>query len=319
MKLSRELKTAIIVLGGILLFILGYSYLKSNSLFDSSRTYYAVYDNVNGLTTGTAVTINGLKVGRIKDISFLDNQGNLLVTFSVESDFEFSRGSEAEIYDTGIIGGKSLRIIPDGGQAELAKSGDTLKASIEPGITELVTQRLTPLQEKLESVMIDTDSVLTSVDKVLDAETRQNIRSSVKNLNQVIYNFRNTSADLAQLVSDNKSSLTTSIENVNNITTNLSKVSDTLANAELGSMMAKLKSTADKLDNIIVAIDQGEGSLGQLIKDEELYNNLSGASDELNMLLEDIRLNPKRYVHFSLFGKKAKPYEEPEEEENQDQ
>ncbi|WP_224490181.1 MlaD family protein [Robertkochia flava] len=314
MKLSRELKTAIIIIGGILLFVLGFTFLKSSSLFDSSKTFYAVYQNVNGLTAGTSVDINGLAVGSIKDIRFVDERGNLVVTFTVSKDFEFSENSEVEIYDTGIIGGKSLRIIPvfDGGPT--AKSGDTLVSSIKPGITDLVTQRLNPLQEKLEMLLTSADTVLVGMDKVMNPESRENLRSGIENLNDVLVNVKSVSGKLDQFLDDNKENLGTSLENVGRLTANLAKVSDTIAEADLGKTIRALESTASNLNEMISKIQQGDGSLAKLINDEKLYNNLNSASGELQLLLEDMRVNPKRYVHFSLFGKKAEPYEGPLEE-----
>lgn len=316
MKISRELKTAIIVLGGILLFVLGFTYLKSSSLFENGRTYYAIYKNVGGLTTGTPITINGHPVGKIKNIRFFDNRGNLLVTLTVDSEFKFSENSQAEIYDTGIIGGKSIQILPAFDDAPFAKTGDTLPSSVKPGLTELVTQKLTPLQEKIEGVMVSADSVLTGVSMVLDDDSRRNLKMSIENLNATVANFKNSSKALNGLLEDNKEKLDQSIGNVSNITENLSKLSDTLANANLGKTMESLQSTIASFDKILSEIEQGNGSMGKLLKDKELYNNLSDASGQLELLLQDMRLNPKRYVHFSLFGKKPKPYEPAEENTN---
>lgn len=311
MKLSRELKTAIIILGGILLFILGFTYLKSSSLFDSSKTFYAVYNNVNGLTPGTSVDINGLSVGSIKDIRFVDDRGNLVVTFSVGEDFEFSNNSEVEIYDTGIIGGKSLRIIPVFDGSPLAKTGDTLVSTIKPGITDLVTQRLNPLQEKLEMLLTSADTVLVGMDKVMNEESRENLRSGIASLDEVLNNLNSISGKLDSFLDANEDNLNNSLSNVKKITTNLAQVSDTLARADLGMTIRSLQSTAENLNQMIAKLQSGDGSMAKLINDDELYNKLNDASGQLKMLLEDMRLNPKRYVHFSVFGKKNQPYETP--------
>ncbi|WP_150452638.1 MlaD family protein, partial [Arenibacter lacus] len=163
MKISREVKTGIIVIGGILLFILGFSYLKSTPLFDNSKTFYSVYPNVGGLQAGTQVTINGFSVGKVNDIRFNDEQGNLLVTFTVSNNFSFSKNSVAELYDTGIIGGKGIQIKPVFDGSAIAVSGDTLQSSNRPGLTELVQQRLTPLQLKVEDAISNADSLLMNV------------------------------------------------------------------------------------------------------------------------------------------------------------
>lgn len=316
MKLSRELKTGIIVVGGIVLFILGFTFLKATNLFSSSRTFYAVYEKVNGLTPGTSVSINGLKVGSIQDIRFIDTQGHLLVSFTIDNDFQFSKNSTAEIYDTGIIAGKGLRVVPIYDQAALSKDGDTLRSSIDPGLTELVNQKLAPLQKSLDAVLQNADSVMIGVDAILDSTSRQHIKNTLKNLDGVTHNFNQAGQTLNNLLSTNKGKLDRTLTNVDQLSENLANLSDTLVNADLGLAVNSLKNSMIKLNQVMDKIEQGEGSIGKLMNDDELYTNLSDASLELELLLEDMRLNPKRYVHFSLFGKKAKPYEPQEEETN---
>ncbi|QLE00296.1 MCE family protein [Galbibacter sp. BG1] len=314
MKLTKELKTGIIVVGGIVLFILGFTFLKGHELFSSSRTYYAVYQNVNGVSSGTGVSINGLQVGNVNDISFVNGKGNLVITFTVDSEFQFSKNSIAEIYDTGIIGGKSLRVIPVYDGSPQSKSGDTLKSNVEPGLTDLVSQKLNPLQKGIDNLLKNADSVMVGVDDILDEESRANIKSSIANLDKVIANFGEASGTLKELLNTNQEKLNRSLTNIDNLSSNLSNVSDSLAKADIGAALADLQSSMAKLDNVMTKIESGDGSVGKLLNDEELYTNLTDASTELELLLEDLRLNPKRYVHFSLFGKKAKPYEAPEEE-----
>lgn len=171
MKISREIKTGIIVLGGILLFVLGFSYLKSSPIFDTSKTFYAVYKHVGGLQPGTQVSINGFAVGKVNDIRFKDQSGLLLVTFSVDNKFQFSKNSTAELFDTGIIGGKGIQIRPVFDNGPIAKSGDTLPSEIKPGLTELVQQKLTPLQMKVEDAVSNADSLLINFNEILDRKS----------------------------------------------------------------------------------------------------------------------------------------------------
>lgn len=312
MKLSRELKTGIIVIGGILLFIMGFSYLKSNPIFDNSKVFYAVYDHVGGLQTGTQVTINGFSVGKVNDIRFGDSSGKLLVTFTVSNDFNFSKNSKAELYDTGIIGGKGIQIIPVTDQGPFAKSGDTLPTSIRPGITELVQTKLTPLQNKVEDAVSNADSVLVNFNRVLDADTQANLRESVKGLNRLIGSLQSTTNNLNQFLTDNQGELDSAIGNIHDITVNFSKISDSLANAGLSQTVHSMQATLSNLDSLLQRMEQGEGTMGRLLKDESLYENLANASKELDLLLQDLRLNPKRYVNVSVFGKKQKEYNLPE-------
>ncbi len=312
MKLSREIKTGIIVIGGVLLFILGFSYLKSSPLFDDSKTLYAIYPHVQGLQTGTPVSINGLSVGTVNDIRRLDNKGNLVVTFSVNNEFSFSKNSTAELYDTGIIGGKGLQIIPVFDASSLAQSGDTLITLTRPGLTELAQQKLTPLFKKFESAVTDADSVLLNVNEVLDTKTKKDLQKAITGLSNLMVSLESSGAVLNRLLKSNEKKLDSSLTNFETLTSNFAKLSDSLNNAGLGRTLASLEGTVANLDKLMAKIEGGEGTMGALMNNKELYNNLNNASKELDLLLQDFRLNPKRYVNVSVFGKKQKDYALPE-------
>lgn len=312
MKLSRELKTGIIVIGGILLFIMGFSYLKSTPLFDNSKTLYAVYPNVGGLQSGTVVSINGFGVGKVNDIRFMDTQGNLVVTFTVSSDFQFSKNSTVELYDTGIIGGKGLQIMPIFDDGPTIQSGDTLSTETRPGLTELAQQKLTPLFRKFESAVTDADSVLMNVNDVLDTQTKKDLRNAINGLSELMVSLNVSATSLNSIIKDNKETLDSSLNNFEALTSNFAKLSDSLNNAGLGSTLASLQSTVASLDQILLKMQKGDGTLGKLMNDKELYVNLTSASKELDLLLQDFRLNPKRYVNVSVFGKKQKDYTVPD-------
>ncbi len=312
MKISREIKTGIIVIGGILLFILGFSYLKSTPLFDNSKTFYAVYQHVGGLQPGTQVTINGFNVGKVNDIKFKNSTGKLVVTFSVDNTFEFSKNSKAELYDTGIIGGKGIQIQLAMDNAALAKSGDTLQSEIKPGLTDLVQQRLAPLQLKVEGAVTNADSLLANFNEILDDRTKKDLQQSIHGLNELVKSFQNSADAVNGLLQSNKEELDNSIANINNITTNFSNLSDSISGAGLVNTMKSLESTVANLDLLLAKIEKGEGTLGKMMHNEALYDNLSNASRELDLLLQDFRLNPKRYVNVSVFGRKQIDYELPE-------
>ncbi len=312
MKLSREVKTGIIVVAGIIAFIFGLSYLKSSPLFENNKTFYAVYDNVGGLQPGTQVSINGYNVGNVTSIKFKDSSGKLLVTISINNEFEFSENSVAELFDTGIIGGKGVQIVPVFDQAPMAKSGDTLKSQIKPGLTELVQQKLTPLQMKVEGAVSHADSLLMNVNQILDDPTKNKLQETIVSLNELVRAFKGSADNLNVLLENNKTQLDSSLKNVSKITSNFSQLSDSLVSADLGGTLSEFQSTVIKLNGILSKIENGEGSLGKLSKDEALYDNLAAASRELDLLLQDFRLNPKRYVNVSVFGKKQKDYTLPE-------
>jgi len=311
LKLSREIKTGIIVIGGILLFILGFSYLKSSPLFEDGKTLYAVYEDVGGLQVGTPITVNGFVVGNVTDVRFKDKGGNLAVTLFVKSDFSFSKKSEAQLYDTGIIGGKGIQINPVFDGSPMAQSGDTLPSITQPGLTQLVQEQLTPLQRKLEGTFTNADSVLISVNQVLDAKAKNDLRETLSGLNTTVASFQKSAEVLNRILNTNESKLEGSLKNFEVLTSNFAQLSDSLNNAGLGRTLASLEATIANLNSLMARIEKGDGTLGKMMKDEELYVNLNNASRELDLLLQDFRLNPKRYVNVSVFGKKQKDYELP--------
>ena len=310
MKLSKEIKTAILVISGILLFIFIFYYLKGENILDNSKKITAIYDNVEGLAASAPVTINGHKIGKVQSIEFSDDRsGRLNVNMLIDSEFEISKNSTAQLYEAGLIGGKAIAIIPAFDGADSVQSGDFLSSDVKPGLTDLVNQRLTPLQEKMETMMVSADSLLGNLNTLFDTQTKENIKSSIAELSTTIASFKSTSESLNNLVVDNTSDIGETITNFNKISEDLTTLSNSLAAADLDTIMIDLKSTISSFDQLLTNIENGEGSVGKLMKDDAVYNNLEGATKQLEQLLEDMKLNPKRYVHFSLFGKKAKQYD----------
>lgn len=314
MKLSREIKTGVIVIGGILLFVLGFSYLKSSPIFEDGRTLYAVYKDVGGLQVGTAISVNGFVVGKVNAIKFKDRGGSLVVTFSVKDDFGFSKNSPAELYDTGIIGGKGIQIKPVFDGAPTAKSGDTLPSKVQPGLTQLLQTQLTPLQKKVEGAVTNADSLLMNVNEVLDGRAKKDLRETLAGLNKTVASFQRSADALNRILGDNEAKLGNSLTNFEELTANFSKLADSLNNSGLNRTLAKLESSVTNLDKLMAQMNSNEGTLGKLLNDEKLYTNLNSASRELDLLLQDLRLNPKRYVNVSVFGKKQREYELPEDD-----
>ena len=309
MKLSKEVKTSLLVLGGIILLIFGFNYLKGENLLDSSRVFYAEYDNVEGLALSTPVTINGLPVGKVVDINFKgDGSGALLVKLLVDNDFNFSKNSLAELYEPGLIGGRAIAIVPAFDGAGQAEDGDILKGDVKPGLSELVNRRLTPLQEKIEKVMLSTDSLLVNLNDVFDERTKNNIKQSIAGLSESIAGFKVTTDILNETISGNQIKIDNVLNNADRITTNLADVTESIKESNLDQTIKNLESTLTNVDAILADMKNGKGSIGKLLYDEGMYNNLEGAALQLEQLLQDMKLNPKRYVHFSLFGKKPKPY-----------
>lgn len=311
MKVSREVKTGILAIGAILLFVFGYSFLKGTNLFQDSRVFFVKYKNVEGLATSAPVTINGLNVGKVNDIRFADGNGGLVVKFTVDNAFVFSKSSKVRIYSDGLIGGKSLGIFLEYDPENIAKSGDTLSGAIDGGMLDAVTKALGPLENRLTSTLISVDSMLLSVNDILDKDTRLHLKQAIQNLNGTMSSLNGASKKLNTLLANNAGKMDRTFTNLDEMSLNFSKFSDSLAQIQTGKLVADLQDVIGRFDAIVTGLDNGEGSVGKLLKDEKLYENLEGASKELEKLLEDVRLNPKRYVHVSVFGKKQKEYAAP--------
>lgn len=269
--------------------------------------FYAVYDNAEGLMVGTPVTIQGFQVGTIDQISLLPGNKDIAVRFRVEKEYEFSKNSIAKIYEAGLLGGKSLAVDPKFDGADLAQSGDTLQNAIAPGLSELVNDKLTPLQEKIESMITHADSVLIAFNTVLDPDAQFQLKSAIENLNASISNFRSIGETINNSLSEN-GQLHQTFVNLADLSADLSVVSSSLKDANLDDTFEDLGSAVGNLSQILDRIEEGEGSLGKLITKDDLHLSLEQTNAQIQLLLKDMRLNPKRYVHFSLFGKKQVKY-----------
>lgn len=317
--MSKELKTGVVAVVIIALFIWGFNFLKGHNLFSgSSRHFFIEYNDINGLNEASLVTINGLQVGKVKDIKFntnSDRKGKLIVEISLQNDFKFSKNSIAKIYSASLMGGQNLAIVPvyDG---EVAQSGDHLKGIVEDDIFSSVGEKLNPIQSKLEKVLISTDSFLSGMNEVLNKKSRKSLNRSVLGLESTITDVRKTLASVNSILANSESDLTATLGNAKTITDNFSKVSNDLAKADLGATVIKLENTLADVNSLLANVKNGKGTLGKLMTDDKMYTNLTNASKEMEELLREMKLNPKRFVHFSLFGKKAKPFNETNNTQN---
>ena len=311
MKITREIKTAILVIASILLFIWGYSFLKGKDLFEDYTTLYVEYDNVEGIGNSAAVTLNGLTIGKVNSIQFSDSSGKLLVELQIKSDFPISQSSAATIYDPGLIGGKQIMIVPNLNDKEMAKSGSKLIGNTKPGLTDLLGEKLAPLQVKLDKVLLDADQLISGINNVLDKKGQEDLKKSLAELSETLVQFHKASEGVNGIIAENRTHINGVVSDFHTVSTNFSKISDSLSKADLGKTAKNLQITLEKVDNILADMNEGKGTVGKMLKDEALYNNLSQTSKELELLLQDVRLNPTRYVNVSLFGKKNKPYVAP--------
>ncbi len=311
MKLTREIKTAILVITTILLFIWGYSFLKGKDLLDKYKTFYVEYENVEGLAPSASVTINGLIVGKVTKITLNKETGKLMVQLQLKTDFPISKTSTAIIYKPGFIDGKQIAIRPNLADKSVSADGQVLIGTAELDLTEALKKQLLPLQAKFEKVMQNADNLLTGINNVLDNEGQKNLKFSLSELSKTMEQFHNASSSINTILDENKGQITGVVTNLNKVSNDFSKISDSLNKADLGKTAKNLQLTLEKVDKMMADLQAGKGSMGKLLKDEELYNNLEKTSKELELLLEDVRLHPTRYVNVSVFGKKNKPYVAP--------
>lgn len=320
--MSREVKTGLVSVLIIALFIWGFNFLKGENLFESnSRVFYIEYDNIQGLNKASTVSINGLQVGKVSDISFNtepDKKGMLVVKISLDNDFQFTKNSIAKIYSTSIIGGESLAIIPSY-EGEIAVSGDYLKGEVESDIFTSVGQTLNPLKAKVEKVIIGADSLLIALNDILDDKTRKSFKGTIGGFESTVVSINKTLSSLNMMIDSSRVDINATLGNAKRMTENFAKVSDTLVNANLGGTVKSLQATLDNVNGLLSGIENGKGTLGKLATDDAMYTNLTNASKELEELLREMKENPKRFVHFSLFGKKAKPYNKEKDKKSNDQ
>lgn len=312
MRISREIKTAILVIASILLFIWGYYFLKGRDLFTDYKHVYVQYDNIEGLALSAPVTINGFVVGKVNAFEIDKKTGKLTVELQIKGDFPIAKSSLAELYaPSPFLGGKQIAIIPNLQDNVLIDENDYLRASNKAGLTDQLADQIKPIKEKVERLLDNTDKLMQNLNQVLDEKTKANLKSSIANLNETLAEFKGASEKVNDMLAENKQKIGSTIANFDRTSANFAKISDTIAKADIGKTIRKMESSLASVDKIMSDLNSGKGTMGKLIKDETLYNNFAKTSKELELLLQDLRLNPTRYINVSLFGKKNKPYKAP--------
>jgi len=311
-RLTKEIKAGLIVVLGITALILGFSYLKSNSLLGKSTTLHAVYDHVGGLQSGTAVSLNGFSVGTIDDIAFLDETGKLMVSFTITTDLPIPADSKAELYDTSVLGGKGLQIVLGTPGSAIAQNGDTLTSIVKVGMTDRITELMEPLEAKVNSAIVETDLLMKNLNQLLDTDSQALLRETLNNFSETSVSLKVITQNVSENLTANEKALGTILESTAELTSNLSSVSETLNDADLQGLIADLNTSVSATKEILEGVKNGEGSVGQIFTNQELYLSLQENLSQLEWLLQDLRLNPKRYLSVSVFGKKQKDYVAPE-------
>jgi phospholipid/cholesterol/gamma-HCH transport system substrate-binding protein len=304
-KITNEVKVGVTALLTIIVFIWLYNFLKGKEIFSSKAHYYVVYDKVAGLVESSPVEVNGYKVGVVQTIKFTDPEsGRLLVVLSVDKGFSLPVNTVAEITTATLIAGMKVQLVFGSGPGSYS-SGDTIPGRIAESLIAKLENELVPLKNKAESVILKLDTVLGSLNEIMNQEFRDNVNAGIASL-------RNTADGI------DKADLGASLENMKKITgmladnttrinqtlENLESVTDTLAAADIYTTVTNLKGSLEKMTMMIENINNGKGTAGQLMTNDSIYVNLNRSLEDLDLLLQDLKANPKRYVHFSMFGRK---------------
>jgi phospholipid/cholesterol/gamma-HCH transport system substrate-binding protein len=310
-KISNEIKVGTVALLTILAFIWLYNFLKGKEYFKSTNYYYTIYDKVGGLAESSPVEVNGFKVGVVQSIDFVDAaSGRLLVVFSVSKNFRLPENTVAEIVPVSLLGGMKVQFVYGNGPG-FYNEGDTIPGRLAPSITDKIDTELLPVKDKLASLIVSLDSVVKSIDKLMDDDFRKNLGGTVANLN-------NTTGSLSRIVGSKEKDLKATLDNLNKFSTMLAQnsdklsgtfthleaITDTLASADIYNTIKNLKASLEKASVLMENLNNGKGSAGQFLTNDSIYINLNNSLGSLNELLTDMKANPKRYVHFSVFGKK---------------
>lgn len=314
MKFTKEIKAGLIAILAIVGFVFLFQFMKGKSLFTTDNIFYAKFDNVEGLAASNPVSINGLKVGQVdKIIPITEKDGKIhfVVKVIIDDNFEFSRKSTLEIFEPGLMSGKEMRVNLAYGQP-MAKDGDTLAGAFKLSMMNSLSSQVGPVKDQLQVVLKRVDSLMVNASSITDAQNQAMIRSLLANLNQTVASFETTSRQTNALLANNDPRVQKVLDNANLATISAKsaidkygRVAEEVDVKKLNNTIDKLSLTADKLNSVIAGIQNGEGSLGKLAKDEELYRNLNASSENLNKLILDLKENPKRYLNFSVFGKNS--------------
>lgn len=319
MKFSKEFKIGAVVIIAVAVFYVGFNYLKGINTFGSQNRFYALYGDVANLHEANPILLNGFKVGQVEEMKMLhDGTGRIVVGFLItEKGLGIPEDSRFRIYSSDLLGSKAVQL-QLGNSSEMAQAGDTLGSLVEESLSESVNKQILPLKNKAEDLISNIDSAMVALNAILNKDAQEDLAKSFTSISDALASFKKTayrldtlliqerikiSAILANMESITKN-LDNNSENISAILDNFESVSDSLAQADIKATVDNAKEAMEGASTVMEKINNGEGSIGLLINNDSLYNNLTNASQELEWLLEDIRLHPNRYIHFSVFGKK---------------
>ncbi|WP_219225346.1 MlaD family protein [Pedobacter antarcticus] len=310
MKIANETKVGILAAFSIALLIIGYNFLKGNSIFSSETVLYARYSRVDGLAVSKPVLINGFQIGRV-DKLILQPNGTIIATLKIQGKYDIPKNSIAKLESTDLLGSKAIVMALGTGQ-DFAQDGDTLNANVEKNLMEAVQ----PVQKKAELIIGKMDSILTSVNTILNPNFQKNVDKSFNSIAATLTSLEGTSKKVDGLVGTeskriaailaNAESISLNLKNnnekINAILNNINTITDQVAAANFKQTLDNANKAVTDLQGIVTKVNNGQGTLGLLVNDTKMYDNLNNASKNLDNLIIDLKENPKRYVHFSVFG-----------------
>lgn len=311
MKLRNEYQIGIAVLVTFIVLILGINFLKGKTFFSGQKTYYAIYDDVTGMHESSYIYVNGMKVGHVVKISPMTRKNDkFLVELSVDKNIDIPKDSRLTLFSAGLMSGQALRI--DLGRSEaLLQTKDTMQGGIEKGLTD----EIAPMGETLSSILKRIDTLTNTLNRTIDEQAKQNIQLTLTNINQISQRLNNVAMNVDNLVSKDKDKLDRIVSNVESITRNLvdnnqaisniisrfDNISSDIEKQNIGSTLAKVKTSLESINSMLNKIEKGEGNIGMLLSDEGLYRNITSAAKDLDELILDLKKNPKKYIHVSVF------------------
>ncbi|MCQ2194666.1 MAG: MlaD family protein [Paludibacteraceae bacterium] len=298
-KISKEFQIGALVIATVAVLFFGVNYLKGVNVFNPSNYYYAKFDRVNGLLESSSVTVQGVKLGVVKSINYNFNNVNdgVVVVLSVDDELRIPVGSSA-VLTSGLLGGADVSIsMKQTAPGQFYKPGDTIPAIMDEGPMSAVQAEIMP---RIQSIIPQLDSLILSLRMITEDNS---IQKTLGNINRLTANLEHASVSLNTMMSKDVPLI---LGNVNTITTDFSKVSTNLSRIDFASTMGKMDATLSNLQTITNKVNSGEGTVGLLLNDRTLYDNLANTAGSANTLLVDLKANPRRYVHFSMFGKSDK-------------
>jgi phospholipid/cholesterol/gamma-HCH transport system substrate-binding protein len=312
LKVSNETKIGALTAISIAILIIGYSYLRGNDVFSRSNKFYAIYKSVEGLAVSKPVLVNGFQIGRVSKMQ-LQPDGRTIVEFKIEPDYNIPNNTLAKLESTDLLGGKAI-VFELGNSKEFAENKDTLRADIQGSLAE----SLQPIQRKAELLIGKVDSSLAAINKILNPEFQKNVDRSFASIANSLQTLEGTTRKIDNLVGAQtnhinnilgnaevaSAGLKTTVNNMTDVTGNFKKVSGDLADANIKQTLDNANKAVADLQAVMAKVNSKDGSLGLLLNDTKMYDNLNNASKSLNDLFIDLKAHPKRYVSFSVFGGK---------------